>query len=495
DTDTAWEQLSPLLDDAMNQLGEKDRLAVLLRFFQRKPMREVGQALGISEDAAKMRVARAVERLRGSFARRGVACPAAIIAAVLSEKTMQAAPVALVQSLGTATMMKAAGGVTVSFLIINSLKFMARLNLKSAVATGIGLLVALNVGLYVYNASHRPIPKAASSQPNRRKPPVATGGANTGQANVAQSSSSAVDPALTAALENLRAVLREPWGARRRPDQKIRDALARFGPNRKAAVPVLMEALEQRDLGLQVSAAFGLQELGTDAAVALPELMALLRANRLAVLNDGFESLFAAINPGPNWISDLIDAIRQPNLMGRGRVANLIATLIQKNPGSETIYRPAVMALLQDPDPDARFYAAQALGKIPGAKETSAVPELISALKADALQDPHHYDPVFDPESSTTYIRKWEQQQDDMRRFEAVFGLESFGSDAKNAVPVLEEVANNTTNTELHALALEAIGTIDPEKRKATPEIDELLTAKEKKFASARRASKNYSKD
>src|SRR6266513_16906 len=53
DTDTAWEQLSPLLDEAMNQLGEKDRLAVLLRFFQRKPMRDVGQALGIREEAAK----------------------------------------------------------------------------------------------------------------------------------------------------------------------------------------------------------------------------------------------------------------------------------------------------------------------------------------------------------------------------------------------------------------------------------------------------------
>src|SRR5436190_22801266 len=84
DTNLAWEQLSPVLDEAMNQLGEKDRLAVLLRFFQRKPMREVGRALGVSEDAAKVRVGRAVEKLRVFFARKGIVCSAVIITAMLA---------------------------------------------------------------------------------------------------------------------------------------------------------------------------------------------------------------------------------------------------------------------------------------------------------------------------------------------------------------------------------------------------------------------------
>ena len=59
--DEIWEQLSPMLDDALKQLEEQDRLAVLLRFFQKKPMREVGETLGVSEAAAKMRVSRAVD--------------------------------------------------------------------------------------------------------------------------------------------------------------------------------------------------------------------------------------------------------------------------------------------------------------------------------------------------------------------------------------------------------------------------------------------------
>jgi len=47
-----WKHLGPVLEDAMHELGEKDRLAVLLRFFQNKSLKEVGLALGLSENAA-----------------------------------------------------------------------------------------------------------------------------------------------------------------------------------------------------------------------------------------------------------------------------------------------------------------------------------------------------------------------------------------------------------------------------------------------------------
>ncbi len=67
-----WRQIAPLLDDAISRLGEKDRNAVVLRFFENKNLREVGAALGASEDAAKMRVNRALEKLRKFFTKRGV---------------------------------------------------------------------------------------------------------------------------------------------------------------------------------------------------------------------------------------------------------------------------------------------------------------------------------------------------------------------------------------------------------------------------------------
>ena len=468
DTDTAWEQLSPLLDEAINQLGEKDRLAVLLRFFQRKPMREVGQALGISEDAAKMRVARSVEKLRGFFAKNGVACPAGIIAAVLSEKAIQAAPIGFAQSLGAAAKIKAAGAVTFSSLIINTLKFMAKLNMKTVTVAGIGLLVALNIGLYVSNRSPRQVLKKTSGQVNSRKTLATTGSIDASQPNAGKLGSAATDPAIAVALENLRAVVREPWKTRRRPDQKIRDALAQLGSDRKAAVPVLLKILNAgSDLALW-NASFALQQLGPDAREALPGFIELLRTNpnRLGRLDDDdIHKLFTALHPGVELIPDLLDMMRQPVLGGRGGVAGgrggvagLIATLVQNNPGSEAIYRNDLAAFLQDQDahPDVRFSTACALTRFPGLKETPVISELINALKVDPLQEGNEF-----------------------LRFQAVNGLRACGQDAKGAVAALEELAGNTSNSGLRKSALEAIGTIDPKKRISTPEIDQILSARE----------------
>ena len=66
--DATWQEIEPLLDDAMNSLGEDDRAALLLRFFENKSLREVGTALGVSDDTAQKRVTRALERLRKTFA-------------------------------------------------------------------------------------------------------------------------------------------------------------------------------------------------------------------------------------------------------------------------------------------------------------------------------------------------------------------------------------------------------------------------------------------
>jgi len=94
-----WSELAPQLDEALNQLRDEDREAVLLRFFAQKRMREVGQALGISEDAAKMRVSRAIDRLREQLALRGVACTVAVLACFMAERSIEAAPAHLLTRL------------------------------------------------------------------------------------------------------------------------------------------------------------------------------------------------------------------------------------------------------------------------------------------------------------------------------------------------------------------------------------------------------------
>ena len=61
--DQLWQQVRPVLDDAMHELDQEDRTAVLLRFFEERSLKEVGSALGLTENAARMRVERSLEKL------------------------------------------------------------------------------------------------------------------------------------------------------------------------------------------------------------------------------------------------------------------------------------------------------------------------------------------------------------------------------------------------------------------------------------------------
>jgi RNA polymerase sigma factor (sigma-70 family) len=104
----AWEQIAPLLDEAMAKLGDKDRDAVLLRFFENKSLAEVGATLGTNEDAARKRITRAVEKLRGWFSKRGVTLTATLIAGAVSANSIQAAPAALAKTVTAAAIAKGA---------------------------------------------------------------------------------------------------------------------------------------------------------------------------------------------------------------------------------------------------------------------------------------------------------------------------------------------------------------------------------------------------
>jgi RNA polymerase sigma factor (sigma-70 family) len=137
-----WPQIAPLLDAAMGRLGEKDRNAIVLRFFENKTLGEVGAVLGASEDAAKMRVSRALEKLRKFFAARGVALSAAAIAGAVSANSVQAAPMALAKTISAVAVAKGAAvsGSTLT-LVKGALKLMAWTKAKTAVVAGVAVLL------------------------------------------------------------------------------------------------------------------------------------------------------------------------------------------------------------------------------------------------------------------------------------------------------------------------------------------------------------------
>ena len=95
ETDSIWEQITPHLDQALGQLNEADRDALLLRYFQRQTARQIAQALGTSEEAAQKRVSRAIDRIRELLMERGVAVGADGLALGLSTLVVQTAPAAL----------------------------------------------------------------------------------------------------------------------------------------------------------------------------------------------------------------------------------------------------------------------------------------------------------------------------------------------------------------------------------------------------------------
>ncbi len=95
------ERLLPVLDQAIGNLPEPDRQALLLRFFRRKSLAEIGAVLGISEDATQKRLARALERLRGYFRKRGVETSTVLLSAALGAAGSQVAPSVLAAAIAT----------------------------------------------------------------------------------------------------------------------------------------------------------------------------------------------------------------------------------------------------------------------------------------------------------------------------------------------------------------------------------------------------------
>ena len=143
--DEIWNQMSPLLDEALATLGEKDRQAVLLRFFENKSLRDVGEVLGASEDAAQKRVSRAVERLREFFSKRNVTIGAGGLAVLVSANAVQAAPVGLAATISAAAVL--AGTAVSTSTAITATKVIAMTTLQKSII-GAALAVVAGTGIY-----------------------------------------------------------------------------------------------------------------------------------------------------------------------------------------------------------------------------------------------------------------------------------------------------------------------------------------------------------
>ena len=159
----AWDAIAPLLDEAIDSLPATEKRVVLMRYFEKRSFREVGEQFAISEDAARKRVERAVEKLRGFFARAGVATPASMAAidAVLLTHAVTHAPAALAQAV--AAKAAVAGSLT------SWGTFMAATTAKKVAAVTIGMaLLAGGTVAVVAPAMNRSTPAPAPATPQGR---------------------------------------------------------------------------------------------------------------------------------------------------------------------------------------------------------------------------------------------------------------------------------------------------------------------------------------
>lgn len=288
--DEAWARLRPTLDQAMDELGAADREAVLWRYFEGKPLAEIGRRLRVSESAARMRADRALDRLRAVLVQRGLTSTTTALAAVLSANAAGAAPAGLAAAVST-TALAHAGGV------VAPAAWLTLMNLTKA-KTGLGVLAALVLGLAVHeqfalreaqarhatasadlaslqqsvDAWERARP-SAPVPPTTNLPTAPASAANAGTATTAATTAQAGDDA----LEPLRDTFRRRW------------ALDRSNPEyqqlgidlRKREVSRTYGAL-YRQLGLPSEKIARFEAAMAERDVAANDLIAAARAQRLA---------------------------------------------------------------------------------------------------------------------------------------------------------------------------------------------------------------------
>jgi len=165
DTDESaavWDQIRPHLDKAIGQLGASDRDAIVLRFLEGRSFAEVGAALGTTEAAAKMRVGRALEKLRHAIGRNGATVTLVALTTTLAAHSASAAPAALMAKIGTAALAMSAPAPNLLILVNESIKLMTLQKLKTTLAAAALAMLLLGGGVTLFLVGSKP-----------EKPPVA----------------------------------------------------------------------------------------------------------------------------------------------------------------------------------------------------------------------------------------------------------------------------------------------------------------------------------
>ena len=150
-----WARVRPVLDEVLGELADADREAILLRFFENRDFASVGEKLNMNDNTARMRVDRALDKLRAQLERRGVTSTTVALAAALANQAVVAAPAGLAAAVtgaalsgaGVAAGTAAGGGLIATLMSMTKLQVGITSALAIAGATGFALQAQSNTQL------------------------------------------------------------------------------------------------------------------------------------------------------------------------------------------------------------------------------------------------------------------------------------------------------------------------------------------------------------
>ena len=334
-------ELRLVLDEAMSELDAGERNAVLIRFFQGKELKEVGSALGISEDAARMRITRALANLQTFLKQRGVTITTAALGTVLATEAVAAVPAGLAATITSAAL---SGSAVTTTAVIAATKAFAMTTVQKVLVT---VTVAVLAGAGLYEARQAASTRAEVRTLQQQQGPL------TEQIQQLQRERDETARQLASLREDNERLNRDTGELR-----KLR-----------GEVPRLRKALQEMGAGMQIQ--------GRPLASWLAEV------NIERGLLDSDPALDVLAAAGPAVLTHLAGILeRDPSTTQQAKAADVIGAIAHRNPAAPEIpgVIPALSSAADKQDARVRRVAVQALGAV-GRTASNAIPVLSRCAK------------------------------------------------------------------------------------------------------------------
>lgn len=373
-----WNDIRPLIDEALDQLSLQDRNALLLRFFERRSLAEVAQALETNDDAVRKRIDRALDKLRLLLKERGISTTAAALSALLIARPADVIAANLISQFAGAALRSSAPATAP----VGSLSFVGTATFKSTILPLVGVLVAGVVGWYAWPD------RTSTLQPLIEQSVTTTGLLNGMHVRSGTFASTDTNNVVFGdALQRLGALLNAHIGMMQCPDQRLQDAIDGLGFRKKESVPVLREALRNARMVVRDRACCTLQLLGEDGAALAPDISELLKT---AGMMDAMSEVQALAKIAPESLYRVLALLKENSLAREGLAMAIVQIASRDNKVGEgfkfdkRFLEEVAKPLLCDPEFKVRIRAAFSIAYLPSLElvDPAIYPVIIEAMKS-----------------------------------------------------------------------------------------------------------------